>query len=65
MSRRYSAGEKAKRARAKHELALERSEFRYPSQPREAAAGATSFPLKVSDPEVDRLIREYQEKVRR
>jgi hypothetical protein len=41
-------------AKGKREDALGRLEFRYPSEPRAAAAGATSFPVKAVRPEIDR-----------
>lgn len=52
-------------ARERRAFALERNEFRYPSEKRTAAAGATSFPLKAEDPEVRRLIDEALARRRR
>lgn len=40
--------------------ALKRSELEEPTHARTPAPGATSFPLKASDPEVDRLVAEFQ-----
>lgn len=56
MPRDFKAAENTKRARAKRAAALARTEFRYPSDPRTAPAGATSFPIKAEDPENRRLI---------
>ena len=58
MSRRYSAGETERMARAKRDKALARGEIRGPTEPRTAAAGPTSFAVKVDDPENRRLIDE-------
>lgn len=59
MTRRYSASETARNAKAKRDMALERGEFRYPSALRAPAAGATSFSIKADDPETARLVAEY------
>lgn len=45
-------------AKAKRARALERNEFRTPSEPRVAPDGATSAPIKAEDPETRRLIDE-------
>ena len=45
-------------AKGKREDALGRLEFRYPSEPRAAAAGATSFPVKADDPAIRKMIDE-------
>jgi hypothetical protein len=50
MPRDLRAAENQKRARARREGALARAEFKYPSAPRTAPAGATSFPVKAEDP---------------
>lgn len=50
MTRHLKAEERQKRARARREGVLSRAELREPSSPRVAAAGATSFPVKASDP---------------
>jgi hypothetical protein len=47
--RKLSPGQTQKRAAARREGALGRAEFRYPSSPREAPAGPTSFPVKKID----------------
>lgn len=49
MTRRYSPKESARKAKAKRDLALERLEFRSPSEPRTAPVGLTSFPVKAED----------------
>lgn len=56
MTRRLSASDTSRIARAKRDLALERNEFRAPSVPRVSAAGVTSAPLKAPDPELQRMI---------
>lgn len=45
-----------KLAKHRRAVALERNEFRLPSAPRIAAAGATSFPLKAEDPKVRAMV---------
>lgn len=55
-SRRH--GVKANLAKVRRAIALERVEFKYPSEPRKAAAGATSFPLKAEDPNLRAIIDE-------
>lgn len=47
-----------KKAKARRATALERNEFRVPSEPRTAPAGATSFPIKAEDPALRRMIDE-------
>jgi hypothetical protein len=52
MPRDYRPSEKAKKTKARQAFALARNELRGPSEPREAPAGTTSFPVKkinVSD----------------
>lgn len=56
MPRGMRARENALRARAKRQGALDRVELRGPSEPRQSAAGATSAPIKTTDPETTRLI---------
>lgn len=56
MGRRLLAHETARRAKARREGALARNELRQDSIPREAAAGATSFPIKAEDPATRALI---------
>lgn len=46
-------------AKERRAVAIQRNEFRYPSVPRHAAAGATSFAIKDADPELRRLVMEY------
>lgn len=49
MPRDYRARESQLRAKARREHALERRDLREPSTPRQAPAGATSFPVKKTD----------------
>lgn len=58
MTRRYSASETARRAKAKREAALARPEIMLSTEGRQSAAGPVSFPVKVDDPENRRLIEE-------
>lgn len=58
MPRDYRAQENRLRARAARSRALNRTELRYASEPRAPAQGSTSFPVKVVDPEVQRMIDE-------
>lgn len=46
MARSYREAENQRRAKALRDQALARNELRQPSEPRESAAGATSFPVK-------------------
>ncbi len=62
MTRHHKAKEILKIAQAKRQSALERNEFKYPSEARVSAAGATSFPVKAVDDETARLIAEYVDK---
>lgn len=45
-------------ARERRQRALNRTELRYASEPRRPASGSTSFPVKVVDPDVQRMIDE-------
>lgn len=56
MGRDYSPREAALRGKARRAHALERNELRGPSEPRQAPVGATSFPVKVTDPATAELI---------
>jgi hypothetical protein len=56
LTRRYSASETSRRAKAKRDKALERGEFRAPSEARVAPSGATSFPIKAEDEAIRALI---------
>jgi len=56
MGRDYRASELAQRGKARRALALERIDAEGPQAPRQAAAGATSFPVKVTDPATAELI---------
>lgn len=58
MPRDMRADENRKRAKARRDFALERNEFRYPSEPRIAPDGPTSFPLKADNIDDRRLIDE-------
>lgn len=51
-------------ARERRQRALNRTELRYASEPRAPAQGSTSFPVKVIDPEVQRMIDEALAKKR-
>lgn len=59
MPRDYRARENKLRAKAKRDGALARVELRGPSEPREPAAGATSFPVKARSENDDALIRDF------
>lgn len=59
MPRNITHRENKMRATAKRDSALARNEFRYPSEPRKAAASATSFPVKAVDPTARALIDEF------
>jgi hypothetical protein len=59
MTRHLKAHERARKAKALREGALARGELRYPSAIREAAAGATSFPVKARDPAVDAAVEAF------
>ena len=59
MSRYASAKLNSKMARAKRDLALERGEFRLPSEPRTAPTSPTSFPVKIGDKNAERLVAEF------
>lgn len=52
MPRDYKASENQKRAKARRSAALTRPELRQASVPRQAAAGATSFPVKKESPSI-------------
>ena len=58
MPRDYRARENMLIARERRQRALNRTELRYASEPRAPAQGSTSFPVKVIDPEVQRMIDE-------
>ncbi len=62
MPRNHRAKEIEKIAKAKRQSALERGEFRRPSEARVSAASQTSFAVKTLDDETSRLIAEYVEK---
>ena len=59
MPRNHRAREILKIAQAKRQSALERNEFKYPSEARVSAVGATSFPIKDVDPETSRMIADF------
>ena len=59
MPRNHRAKEILKIAQAKRQSALERNEFKYPSEARVSAAGATSFSIKDVDPETSRMIADF------
>lgn len=59
MPRDHKANENRKRAKARRDGALQRIELLWPSEPRESAAGATSFPVKARSENDDALIRDF------
>lgn len=59
MSRSARSKDNAMIAQARRLRALERPEFREPSEPRRSADGATSFPVKAVDGETSRLVEEF------
>ncbi len=59
MARNYTPGENAKRAQGRRQFALDRVEFRRPSEPRMPAAGPISAPLKARVDADDGLIRDF------
>lgn len=65
MPRDFKAHENDKRAKARRAHALQRLDLREPSVPRQAAAGATSHAVKARDPDVERAIREFEERRRK
>lgn len=58
MTRRQSASETMRQAKAKRNLTLARGELRQESTPRISAAGPTSAPLKVVDDALRKMIDE-------
>lgn len=58
MTRNIGARRKTNVAKVRRATALERNEFRYPSEPRTAPAGATSFPVKATSESDRKLIDE-------
>ena len=64
MPRNHRAKEILKIAQAKRQSALERNEFKYPSEARVSAAGATSFSIKAADPELSRMVADFLAKRR-
>lgn len=56
MTRRRSASETARHAKAKRSTALMRVELRQPSTPRVAAAGVTSMAVKEQDTATRKMI---------
>lgn len=59
MTRHLRREELQRRAAARRTGALARAELREPSVPREAADGATSFPVKARDPETAAAIAAF------
>jgi hypothetical protein len=59
MPRHYKAHEHQRRAKALRDQALQRNELRQPSEERESAAGATSFPVKKIDMDSARAIEAF------
>lgn len=58
MPRDYKERERLLKTKARRQHALARQELRGPSEPRTAPTGTTSFPIKLTDPETQRLINE-------
>lgn len=58
MPRNFKAGETMKRAKARRQSALDRTELRGDPTPRVAAASPMSMGVKTVDPETRRLIDE-------
>lgn len=52
----------SKKLRAGYQRALDRPELRVKSVPREFAPGAATFPLKRRDPEVERMVEQFNKK---
>ncbi len=59
MTRHHKAKEILKIAQAKRQSALERNEFKYPSEARVSAASPTSFAVKAADPELSRMVSDF------
>jgi hypothetical protein len=64
MPRNHKANEVMRIAKAKRQSALERAEFRYPSEARLPAAGVTSFPVKDLDAGTAAMIADFLAKRR-
>lgn len=63
MSRGFKPKDHEKRARARRQYAINRSEIDCTeSSPRAAPSGITSFPVKIVDPETARMIAEFERK---
>lgn len=62
MPRDFKASENQKRSKARRAHALQRLDLREPTVAREAAVGATSHAVKARDPDVERAIREFEER---
>jgi len=56
MPKRMNAHHKERQSKAKRAAAINRAEFRSPSEPREAPASPTSFPVKKIDMDTRALI---------
>jgi hypothetical protein len=65
MPRKLRGREVEKIARTKRTTALERAEFRYPSEARVAADSPTSFAVKAADPQTSSLVEEFLAKRRK
>lgn len=59
MTRGLSSRQNAARAKAGRQIAINRSELRQPSQPRETAAGPTSLAVKAVDPATREMIEAF------
>jgi hypothetical protein len=59
MTKRLSAGQGERRAKARREFALARPEMLQPSSPRAPAAGPTSMAVKVEDPAVADMVAAF------
>lgn len=60
MSRRRSANETARMVKAKRDIALARNELRTDRIPHTSATGPTSGPIKLMDPDIQRMIADYR-----
>ncbi len=64
MPRDFKAHENQKRSKARRAHALLRIDLREPSVARQSAVGATSHSVKARDPDVERAIREFEQRRR-
>jgi hypothetical protein len=62
MPRNLKPSETRKAAKGKRQFALDRPEMTQATVPRVSAAGAMSMAVKARDPEMERMIAEFQAK---